>query len=222
MTRILTSASNQYNPFKGNFRWREIVRAEFGARRDGAFVVRRSVRDPLLDEQDLAQIERAHPNGLTSAQILQIFQSRGVRLSEATFRKYIQLGLLPRSRRVGSKGKHRGSRGIYPCATVRRVNSIKELMSRSFTIEEIQRSFGAFKEQIDAVEAALDDLLKGFEREIAKPRFDVAQKRRLSRGVTDARRAASALVKQITQIETEISSPEKTLRVAGDGMLIER
>lgn len=185
-------------------------------------MVRTSAREPLLSEQDLAQIERAHPNGLTSAQIIQIFQSRGARLSEATFRKYVQLGLLPRSRRVGSKGKHRGSRGIYPCATVRRINSIKQLMSRSFTIEEIQRAFSAFKQQIDAAEAAIEELLKGFEREIAKPRFDVAQKRRLSREVSEARVAASALVKRITDIETQLSTPEKTLRVAGDGILTER
>ena len=199
------------------------MRAEHGAGRDkGRQVGRTAAREPLLSEQDLAQIERAHPNGLTSAQIIQIFQSRGARLSEATFRKYVQLGLLPRSRRVGSKGKHRGSRGIYPCATVRRINSIKQLMSRSFTIEEIQRSFSAFKQQIDAVESAIEELLKGFEREIAKPRFDVAQKRRLTRDVSDARLAASALVKRITEIETEISVPEKTLRVAGDGVLTER
>lgn len=187
-----------------------------------ASVVRSSGSQALLSEQDLATIERAHPEGLSSAQIIQIFQSRGLRLSEATFRKYVQLGLLPRSVRVGSKGKHRGSRGIYPCATVRRINSIKELMSRSFTIEEIQRSFSAFKQEIDAVEAALEALLKGFEREIAKPRFDVARRRRLTRDVYDARRAANALVKQITALESELSSPEKTLRIAGEGILTER
>ncbi|MBW2730988.1 MAG: MerR family transcriptional regulator [Deltaproteobacteria bacterium] len=163
----------------------------------------------LLNEVELTQIEKAHANGLSSAQIIQIFQSREIRLSEATFRKYVQLGLLPRSRRVGTKGKHRGSRGIYPCATVRRINSIKELMQRSFTIEEIQRSFSVFKEQIDAVESAIDELLKGFEREIAKPRFDVARKREFTRDVSDARRAASDLVKQIIGIESRITAPEK-------------
>jgi len=55
----------------------------------------------LLQEKDLIQIERTHPDGLTSAQIIGIFQARGARLSEATFRKYVQLGLLPRCRRVG-------------------------------------------------------------------------------------------------------------------------
>ena len=35
-----------------------------------------------------------------------------MKFSEATLRKYVQLGLLPRSVRVGRKGKHQGSQGI--------------------------------------------------------------------------------------------------------------
>ncbi len=175
--------------------------------------------DILLNERDLAQIERAHPEGLTSAQIISIFQSRGARLSEATFRKYVQLGLLPRSRRVGEKGKHRGSHGIYPCATVRRINSIKRLMSQSFTIEEIQRSFTSFKQQIDAIESALEELFKGFEREIAQPRFDQARKRSLIQEVNVVKKSASDLWRRILQIEAQVAWPEKARRVAGGGTL---
>ena len=175
--------------------------------------------ETLMSEQDLETIERAHPHGITSAQIIRIFQSRGIRLSEATFRKYVQLGLLPRSRRVGTKGKHRGSHGIYPCATVRRLNSIKALMSRSFTIAEIQQSFGEFKRRIDAVESAIDDLLQVFEREIAQPHFDVSRRHTLTREVADARQSASALMRRIAEIEDQISVPEKTAYVAGEGRL---
>lgn len=175
--------------------------------------------DILLNERDLAQIERAHPDGLTSAQIISIFQSRGARLSEATFRKYVQLGLLPRSRRVGEKGKHRGSHGIYPCATVRRINSIKRLMSQSFTIEEIQRSFTAYKQQIESIEAALEDLFKGFEREAAQPRFDQARRRTLIQEVNVAKKTASDLVRRIILLEAQVAWPEKARRVAGGGTL---
>jgi len=175
--------------------------------------------DILINERDLAQIERAHPEGLTSAQIVSIFQSRGARLSEATFRKYVQLGLLPRSRRVGEKGKHRGSHGVYPCATVRRINSIKRLMSQSFTIEEIQRSFTSYKQQIEGIEAALEDLIKGFEREIVQPRFDNARRRTLIQEVNVARKTASDLVRRIIQIEAQVAWPEKARRVAGGGTL---
>jgi len=46
----------------------------------------------LLDERELLEIERAWPNGLTSRQIIDVFESRGIRFSEATLRKYVQLG----------------------------------------------------------------------------------------------------------------------------------
>jgi DNA-binding transcriptional MerR regulator len=173
----------------------------------------------LLSERDLTQIEKANPHGLTSAQIINIFQARGARLSEATFRKYVQLGLLPRSRRVGEKGKHRGSHGIYPCATVRRINSIKQLMEQSFTIEEIQRSFSSFRQQIEDIEAVLDELFKGFEREAGQPRFDLSRRKALGREIDVARRTASDLVRRIIQIETQVEWPEKKQRVAGGGTL---
>src|SRR5919201_1136113 len=111
-----------------------------------------------LDERDLDAIERAHPNGVTSAQVVELLRARGLKLSEATFRKYVQLGLLPRSRRVGRKGKHQGSMGLYPATVVRRVNAIKRMMAEAYTIEEIQRSFLRFKDEIETIERGLKDL----------------------------------------------------------------
>jgi hypothetical protein len=185
----------------------------------GWSVVQQSVgSEALLNEQDLARIEKAHVHGLTSAQIIQIFQSRGMRVSEATFRKYVQLGLLPRCRRVGAKGKHRGSRGIYPCATVRRINSIKTLMAQSYTIEEIQRRLAGFKERIDAVESALDELFGSFEREAAKPHFDLTARRNLAREVQTARTVATDLVRRIIHIESEMTMADKT-QLEADGLL---
>ena len=70
----------------------------------------------ILPPSEIARIERDFALGVSATTILKIFRPKGVRLSEATFRKYVQAGLLPRSRRVGSKGKHRGSRG--PCKHV--------------------------------------------------------------------------------------------------------
>src|SRR5262245_18402737 len=76
----------------------------------------------FISERDLRTIHRDFPEGLTSVHIVDIFTTRGIRFSEATFRKYVQQGLLPRSRRVGRKGKHHGSLGLYPSTTVRRIN----------------------------------------------------------------------------------------------------
>ena len=127
----------------------------------------------LLPVRELDAIERAHPEGMSSAQVVEVFRARGVKLSEATFRKYVQLGLLPRSRRVGRKGKHQGSMGLYPSTVVRRVNAIKQMMAESYTIEEIQRSFLRFKDEIEAVERGLKELFVGFERELRSARSSI-------------------------------------------------
>ena len=68
-----------------------------------------------ISDDALDRIEREHEQAISSADILDIFASHGIKFSEATLRKYVQLGLLPRSVRVGRKGKHRARRvGIRP------------------------------------------------------------------------------------------------------------
>jgi hypothetical protein len=163
-------------------------------------------RPALLDERELQEIERAWPNGMTSRQIVDVFETRGIRFSEATLRKYVQLGLLPRSVRVGRKGKHRGSCGLYPAHVVRRVNAVKGMMAEDRTIEEIQRSFARFKDDIDTVEKDLRDLIAGFEREAKGPSLDADGRRELEREITEAKRAAGELVRRISSLERRISS----------------
>jgi DNA-binding transcriptional MerR regulator len=160
----------------------------------------------LLDERELLEIERSWPNGLTSRQIVDVFETRGIRFSEATLRKYVQLGLLPRSVRVGRKGKHRGSCGLYPANVIRRVNVVKGMMAEDRTIEEIQRSFARFKDDIDTVEKDLRELIASFEREAKAPSVDPDGKRDLEREIIEAKRAASELVRRISSLERRISS----------------
>src|SRR5215467_16012244 len=133
----------------------------------------------LLDDRELDEIERAWPDGMTSRQIVDVFETRGIRFSEATLRKYVQLGLLPRSVRVGRKGKHRGSCGLYPAHVIRRVNAVKGMMAEDRTIEEIQRSFARFKDDIDGVEKDLRALISSFEREVKSPAGDPDRRRDL-------------------------------------------
>ena len=160
-----------------------------------------------LTEQELHAIERYHPDGLTAAQVVEAFRSRGIKLSEATFRKYVQLGLVPRSRRVGRKGKHQGSMGLYPATVVRRVNAIKQMMAESYTIEEIQRSFLRFKDEIEAIERGLKELFVGFERELRAPEFDPGRRKQLGKELADARRVADDLVGRIEGLERQIVTP---------------
>ena len=160
----------------------------------------------LLDEREIDEIERAWPNGLTSRQIVDVFETRGIRFSEATLRKYVQLGLLPRSVRVGRKGKHRGSCGLYPAHVVRRVNVVKGMMAADRTIEEIQRSFARFKDEIEGVQNDLRDLIAGFEREARGRAGDPERRRELEREIVEAKRAAGELVRRISTLERRISA----------------
>ena len=163
----------------------------------------------VLGEPELQEIERAWPNGLSSRQIVDAFESRGVRFSEATLRKYVQLGLLPRSVRVGRKGKHMGSLGIYPANVVRRVNVVKTMMADNRTIEEIQRAFVRFKDEIDSVEVSLRELISGFEREARDANLSDKRRQVLEKEIQEARKAASDLVRRIADLEHRLSMPEE-------------
>jgi len=160
----------------------------------------------LLDDREIDEIERAWPDGMTSRQIVDVFETRGIRFSEATLRKYVQLGLLPRSVRVGRKGKHRGSCGLYPAHVIRRVNVVKGMMAEDRTIEEIQRSFARFKDHIESVQTQVRDLLSGFEREAKGPAVGPDGRRELEREITEAKRAAGELVRRIASLERKIST----------------
>src|SRR6185369_9495434 len=123
---------------------------------------------------------RENAGGLSARAILEIFAPRGVALSEGTFRKYVQAGLLPRSRRVGRKGKHQGSQGLYPVESVRRINAIKKMMAEGLTLEEIRRSFVFFKNSIDEIDRGMDEVLDGFEAELSDRQFGRDRRQALS------------------------------------------
>jgi DNA-binding transcriptional MerR regulator len=112
-----------------------------------------------LLEASLREVERTRPEGLTSAEILDLLATSGMSFSEATLRKYVQIGLLPRSVRVGQKGKHLGSKGLYPTEVVRRIALIKALMAERYTIEDIKQRLLFLSVDIDKLEASLRAIL---------------------------------------------------------------
>jgi DNA-binding transcriptional MerR regulator len=158
----------------------------------------------LLEPQQLAQIEREHPSGIPARAILEIFRPLGVRLSQATFRKYVQVGLLPRSRRVGRKGKHRGSQGLYPVGAVRRVNLIKKMMAEGLTLEEIRRSFVYYRNEIEELERVLDGVLTGHERELGARPLPPEVRAHLEKEVSAARKSGKRLVRQLERIASRL------------------
>jgi DNA-binding transcriptional MerR regulator len=160
----------------------------------------------LLVDDEIDEIERQSPSGLTSRQIVDVFTARGIRFSEATLRKYVQLGLLPRSVRVGRKGKHRGSCGIYPADVVRRVNQVRTMMAADLTIEAIQKSFVRFKDEIERVEKGVRELIAGFEREAKGPTLEPERRAIIEAEIVAAKHAASELVRRITGVEASLSA----------------
>src|SRR6202521_128391 len=155
-------------------------------------------------------LEQQFPQGISAGQIVEFFIPRGVKLAQATFRKYVQLGLLPRSRRVGEKGKHRGSRGLYPASAVRRIHLIKSLMDEGMTLEEIRRSFIFFRGQLDGVERSLDELFAALDKSLAeKAELKPSRRKELERLLEGSRRQAKDFVKDIERTVSEITAREE-------------
>jgi DNA-binding transcriptional MerR regulator len=117
-------------------------------------------------ESVLEQVEQDHSGGITSADLLSFFEAQDVRFGEATLRKWVQLGLLPRSVRVGRKGKHQGSKGKYPVRVVRQILRIKELMEKDLTIEEIQRQILFVRGDIEELEQTLDKVFRALDKSV--------------------------------------------------------
>jgi hypothetical protein len=160
----------------------------------------------LLAPEEIERIERDHAGGLPASAILEIFRPRGVQFSEATFRKYVQAGLLPRSRRVGRKGKHQGSLGLYPVEAVRRINAIKKMMAEGHTLEDIKRSFLFHRNHIDQLERDLASVLDGFQSELGERPFGGEHRRTLEEQLATLRRRAQDLVRDVARLGSAVTA----------------
>jgi len=171
-------------------------------------------RTKMLGDAELEAIERSHPDGITAVQIVDVFTGRGIKFSEASFRKYVQQGLLPRSKRVGRKGKHRGSLGVYPAKTVRRINTVKQLMAQGHTIEEIQGQVLLYTDLAEGVAEHLTELLSRLDTDVAKT--DPRMRKQLERELADVRRDGERLIAQLGELTRKVAAPgTDSLRLAG-------
>lgn len=150
-----------------------------------------------LTARKLQEIERTYPEGLSSKQILEVLNDVGEPLTEATLRKYVQLGLLPRSRRVGQKGKHRGSRGIYPVEVIRRVDEIRRAMDQGETLEELARAAQAVRAKLALVRVSMEEVLGAAEADLSHRELDRRSKGPLKSELTDLKRNAKAWLKSL-------------------------
>jgi len=158
-----------------------------------------------IDEDTLVNLEREYASGLTSSDLMDVCASHGIQLSEATLRKYVQLGLLPRSVRVGRKGKHKGSLGLYPARTIRQLVRIKEMMAKSYTIEEIRRDFLFVRTDIEQLEQTLGCIFQALTKVLKQRRQDMSTGV-VSREVNQARKQSRELVTQLSSIESRLTA----------------
>ncbi len=154
----------------------------------------------------LAQLEQQHVGGISSSDILAFLASQEIRFGEATLRKWVQLGLLPRSIRVGTKGKHRGSKGKYPIRVIRRILRIRELMAENLTIEEIQRQFLFVRGDIEALEQTLDNIFTILDRMQRERGPNHATVHAVGGDLSRARTLAGELLAKLEKIEQRFIS----------------
>lgn len=162
-----------------------------------------------MSSRALTEIERAHPDGLSSRQILEVFERHGERLSEATLRKYVQLGLLPRSRRVGQKGKHRGSRGIYPVEVVRRVDEIRRAMDDGYTLESLSRAAHAVRAKLSLVRVAVEEALEAADVDLKGRDLDRGDRSQLRQQMVALRKDAKAWMRDLEKWSLEVQRSEE-------------
>ncbi len=166
-----------------------------------------------ITDDVLSAIERDHEDGISSADILDFFASHEVKFSEATLRKYVQLGLLPRSVRVGRKGKHQGSQGLYPATVVRKILRIKEMMSNDYTIEEIQKEFLFVRGDIEELERILGKIFETL-KDASKERRSEISGRAISNDLASAEGLARDLMAKLEVIEERLMAQARLARTA--------
>lgn len=166
-----------------------------------------------IPEKTLTELERDRPNGVTSAEILDLFTSHGLKFSEATFRKYVQVGLLPRSVRVGRKGKHQGSQGLYPANIVRRILAIKDMMADNLTIEEIQREFLFVRGDIEELQRKLEEIF-GALKQAAKASKSEPAVRWITQDMASAEQLSRELLSRLTALEERLTTQSRLAREA--------
>ncbi len=156
----------------------------------------------LLRADEVERVEREREGGITSREVVRLFEAKGAKLSESTFRKYVQVGLLPRSRRVGRKGKHTGSTGLYPVEVVRRINLIKRMMVEGMTIEDIRGSFVALKNRLEDVEHGFEALLA----DLASKAREHPQRREMESELVRAEREVRQALRRIERVGGRIAT----------------
>lgn len=161
-----------------------------------------------ISENVLQELEARYEVGISSQEMLDVLASLDVKFSEATLRKYVQIGLLPRSVRVGRKGKHKGSQGLYPATVLRQILRIKEMMAEDYTIEEIQKEFLFVRGEIEELERTLEKVFDALKNAV-EPRRSEPLGRSIAGDVKSAETLARELVSRLVVIEQRLTAQSR-------------
>ncbi len=167
-------------------------------------------------EAELVKIEAEHPFGVAAAEIVTLLEVLGVRFSEASLRKYVQLDLLPRSVRVGHRGRQGGSQGQYPTEILRQILEIKKLLSEGYGIEEIRSKALLIRHEIDHLEAHVRQIFDAMERALAA-KDDAIGREQCRRELRDAMGSATDLIQRLRAVEGRRGSGTRVRSVGNDG-----
>ncbi len=161
----------------------------------------------LLTESEIKRVESKYSEGISSAAVVKTFRAKGARFSEATLRKYVQLGLLPTSRRIGIKGKHRGSSGLYPVAIVRLANSIKQALEAGHSLQSIAGGTIGLQGDLHGLQRNLTQLfgkLDGLAHSAGS-----GQRTAFKRAAAVQRKALGQAIKQLLSLVASLNRPAK-------------
>ena len=132
---------------------------------------------------------------LSLQEIIDILQKKhGVKLTESSFRKYVQLELLPRSKRIGKKGKHKGSSGIYPASVIERFLLIRKLMNEDLTLEEIKNNTVFYLNKSETIAGEVAGLASHITAEMEKLGLSPNESFRLNKALIGLNKDADKLL----------------------------
>jgi hypothetical protein len=115
--------------------------------------------------------------------------------------------------RVGQKGKHSGSRGIYPVSVVRQIVRIREMMSQNYTIEQIQRDFLFMRRDLQQLEQSLHGIFATLKL-VVRDRRHTSYAQDVARDLEGAKRVGSDLLARLHAIEARLTTRARLQRVS--------
>ena len=186
--------------------------------------------ESLFSEDELVAIETANPDGMSNHGVCAKchgWNSTEPGVYDETWRGDHGDGLIEIpdlnvtmavpdtvTRWVGSKGKHKGSKGIYPVGVVRQINEIKLMMGQDYTIDDIRRHFVFVGGEIEELRNLLGRIFGRLEESFASDEEGAFSIAGLHREIVEAENDAKALLAKIEEMSGRLRDLKRAAREA--------